>query len=141
MKNTSVIRKLDELGRLVLPKDVRKKLNIRKGDFLELIVEKNVLNIRKYSYLKEVDTIAKLLIESVYEIYGVDAVLLEGDNIIASRENSKAGLKKIKEDNYPSSQIVFDGSEIGKLVVLDSSENANQVLTFASLFLKKYLED
>ena len=49
LKNTGVLRKVDELGRIVLPISLRKKLNISQGDSLEIYIENNnVLKLKKY---------------------------------------------------------------------------------------------
>ncbi len=48
MKATGIVRKLDELGRLVLPKELRKTLQIQSGDPVEIYVEEDRVILRKY---------------------------------------------------------------------------------------------
>ncbi len=48
MKSTGVVRKLDELGRIVLPKDLRKSLGLSEKDPLEIYVEGNNIILKKY---------------------------------------------------------------------------------------------
>ncbi|MBO5364963.1 MAG: AbrB/MazE/SpoVT family DNA-binding domain-containing protein [Clostridia bacterium] len=48
MKATGIVRKLDELGRLVLPKELRKTLQIQNGDPVEIYVEEDRVILRKY---------------------------------------------------------------------------------------------
>lgn len=50
MNNTGMIRKIDNLGRIVIPKEVRKVLNIIPGDDLEIFCNGQVLELKKYSY-------------------------------------------------------------------------------------------
>ena len=51
MKSTGIVRRIDELGRIVIPKEIRKNLKIREGDTLEIYVEKSSIILRKFSHL------------------------------------------------------------------------------------------
>ena len=48
MKSTGIVRRIDELGRIVLPVETRKKLNIASGDGVEIFVEKDRVILKKY---------------------------------------------------------------------------------------------
>ena len=48
MKSTGIVRKIDELGRLVLPIELRRTLEISDGDSLEIFVEDNTIILKKY---------------------------------------------------------------------------------------------
>lgn len=52
MKPTGIVRKIDELGRIVLPKEMRKCLNINTGDDFQIRLEDEKIILEKYSYLK-----------------------------------------------------------------------------------------
>jgi len=71
-KNT-IIRKIDELGRLVLPKDVRKQMDIHNGDLLELSCDSDNISISKYSSIREIGFLAEVLLNSLYECYHMEA--------------------------------------------------------------------
>lgn len=49
MKSTGIIRRIDDLGRVVIPKEVRKTLHIKEGDPLELYLEGTTLCLKKYN--------------------------------------------------------------------------------------------
>ena len=49
MKNTGIVRRLDDLGRIVIPKEIRKTMNITTGEPIEIYVEKDALILKKYS--------------------------------------------------------------------------------------------
>ena len=49
MKSTGIIRRIDELGRVVIPKEVRRTLHIKEGDPLELYLDGNTLCLKKYN--------------------------------------------------------------------------------------------
>jgi len=48
MKSTGIIRRIDDLGRVIIPKEVRRTLNLREGDPLEIFVEGETLCLQKY---------------------------------------------------------------------------------------------
>jgi len=49
MKLAGTIRRIDDLGRVVIPKEMRQVLNIREGDPLELFLDKDTINLKKYN--------------------------------------------------------------------------------------------
>ena len=51
MKATGIIRRIDDLGRVVIPREIRRSLKIREGDPLEILIEKNCVCFKKYSTL------------------------------------------------------------------------------------------
>ena len=51
MKATGIVRRIDDLGRVVIPKEIRRTLKIREGDPLEILIEKNCICFKKYSAL------------------------------------------------------------------------------------------
>ena len=59
MKATGIVRRIDELGRVVIPKEIRRTLRIREGDPLELFTDRDELMLKKYSPIGEMGTFAK----------------------------------------------------------------------------------
>ena len=55
MKATGIIRRIDDLGRVVIPKEIRRTLKIREGDPLEIFIEKDCVCFQKYSALGTMD--------------------------------------------------------------------------------------
>ena len=51
MKATGIVRRIDDLGRVVIPREIRRSLKIREGDPLEILIEKNCVCFKKYSTL------------------------------------------------------------------------------------------
>ena len=49
MKETGIVRRVDDLGRIVIPKEIRQKLGIREGDPLEIFLHEDCICFRKYS--------------------------------------------------------------------------------------------
>lgn len=54
MKSTGIVRRIDDLGRIIIPKEIRKRLNFEEGEALELFVEKNRLVLKKYNNSDEI---------------------------------------------------------------------------------------
>lgn len=66
--NSGMVRRIDELGRIVIPKEIRKSLKLNMGDSVEIYVEDNKISLKKYSSLlgleEELFNIAKVINES-----------------------------------------------------------------------------
>ena len=70
MKSTGVVRRIDDLGRIVIPKEIRRSLRIREGDSLEQIISKYQITreeLEKYNDLKELSIGDKIIIPYLYE--------------------------------------------------------------------------
>lgn len=55
MKETGIVRRIDDLGRIVIPKEIRRSLKIREGDPLEIFLEKDFVCFKRYSALNSLD--------------------------------------------------------------------------------------
>ena len=84
MKSTGVIRRIDELGRIVIPKEIRKNLNIREGENLEIIIDSNNIILTKHSPLFNIESIIKKLEENLSEIITDTILITDREKIIAS---------------------------------------------------------
>lgn len=56
MKPTGVIRRIDDLGRVIIPKDIRRRLFIKEGDPLEIFTEDDMVIYRKYKPINEIES-------------------------------------------------------------------------------------
>lgn len=79
-----MIRKIDELGRVVLPKEIRRNLGIRDGESLEIFVEENHIILKKYSriedYSEKIDKICNL----VSDVYNCQLIVTDRDKVVYS---------------------------------------------------------
>ena len=64
MKSTGVVRRIDELGRIVLPKEIRKVLKIKAGDNLEIFMNDKDIVLSKYSWKKSADILFNSIMEN-----------------------------------------------------------------------------
>lgn len=85
MEPLGVLRRIDELGRIVIPKGIRNRLKINEGDRVELILEnESNLVMRKYSTLQGVDEVAKNMLVALEKEIGIAALLCSNESFLAS---------------------------------------------------------
>ena len=84
MKATGIVRRVDDLGRIVIPKEIRRTLKIREGDPLEIYTEKDGgVIFRKYSPMSDLQDFAAQICESIGANTGCVAAVSDRDSIIA----------------------------------------------------------
>ena len=84
MKATGIVRRVDDLGRIVIPKEIRRTLKIREGDPLEIYTEKDGgVIFRKYSPMGDLQDFAAQICESIGANTGCIAAVSDRDSIIA----------------------------------------------------------
>jgi len=84
MKATGIVRRIDDLGRVVIPKEIRRTLRIREGDPLEIYTEKDgEVIFKKYSPMGDLQDFATQLCESIGKNTGHIAAVADRDGIIA----------------------------------------------------------
>ena len=84
MKATGIVRRIDDLGRVVIPKEVRKTLRIREGDPLEIFTADNgEVILKKYSQIGELNEFSQEYAEALGETLGHGVVVTDLDSIIA----------------------------------------------------------
>lgn len=98
MKQTGVTRKIDELGRIVIPKEIRKNLGIRDGEALEIFTSEDSIILKKYFEVRKYEDLSSKLCELIKNIYNVDLVITDREKVITSSnkdivENTKLNNK------------------------------------------------
>ena len=84
MKATGIVRRVDDLGRIVIPKEIRRTLRIREGDPLEIYTEKDGgVIFRKYSPMSALQDFATQICDSIGSATGRIAAVADRDAIIA----------------------------------------------------------
>lgn len=117
MKATGIVRRIDDLGRVVIPKELRRTLRIREGDPLEIYVNREgEVILKKYSPLCELGNFAKEYTEAINEAVGKAVLMADRDSIIAA-----SGVAK-KE---------FLGKSIGQGIELAMQERRSIMKRFA----------
>lgn len=84
MKATGVVRRIDELGRIVIPKEIRKTLRIREGENLEIFIDdKENIVLKKYSPMDKMEDFAQNFTDTINALLKHNIIITDNDSIIA----------------------------------------------------------
>lgn len=90
MKATGIVRRIDDLGRVVIPKEIRRTLRIREGDPLEIFTDREgEIILKKYSPIGEMGLFAKQYAESLAQTTGLMVCITDRDAVIAAAGGAK----------------------------------------------------
>jgi len=92
MKATGIVRRIDDLGRIVVPKEIRKVLRIREGDPLEIFTGKEgEIVLKKYSPMADLTAFAQQYVEAISQSLGLPVAITDRDSVIAVAGMPKKG--------------------------------------------------
>lgn len=101
MKATGIVRRIDDLGRVVVPKEIRKVLRIREGDPLEIYTgATGEVILKKYSPISELGQIAEGFVESAASVLGLPVLVSDTDRFVA--------VSGIRQKDYINKEIDED---------------------------------
>jgi len=84
MKATGIVRRIDGLGRVVIPKEIRRTLRIREGDPLEIFTDnEGSIILKKYSLVGELGSVSKEYAASLHQTSGHITCIVDKDQIVA----------------------------------------------------------
>ena len=89
MKTTGVIRRIDDLGRIVVPKEIRRNLRIKNGDTLEVFVDMDSIVLKKYSPIESIEDMATRYVDSFNQVIKHNILICDKDKVIAASGNLK----------------------------------------------------
>lgn len=101
MKATGIVRRIDDLGRIVIPKEIRKNLRMNIGDPVEIFTDnEGGVVLKKYSYLNELSSFASNYADAIYQTIGYPVIVTDRDNVVAVCGIAKKDLidQKISSD-------------------------------------------
>ena len=85
MKATGIVRRIDDLGRVVIPKEIRKTLRIKEGTPLEIFTDREgQIILKKYSPIGELNTFAAEYAEALVQTTGLTACITDRDQVVAA---------------------------------------------------------
>lgn len=137
MKETGIVRRIDDLGRIVIPKEIRRSLKIREGDPLEIFLEKDYVCFKRYSALgslseetlRVAQTMAQRTFKHQIAIYDSRCKISGPDSyssyVDVSWEDNRTPFKYKGMGVYP---IVFDGELYGYICCPESDMGAEMTM-------------
>jgi AbrB family transcriptional regulator (stage V sporulation protein T) len=149
MKATGIIRRIDDLGRVVIPKEIRRSLKIHEGDPLEIFIENNGVYFQKYSTLGSLAEEPLRIAIKMASNSGLRPIAIyDADTKLRGMENFPSYVSKTWEDEdepfeynatYGVYPIDADGDRVG-YVVCDSQDMGCEVMMIAR-YLGTVIED
>ena len=168
MKETGVVRRIDDLGRIVIPKEIRRTLKINDGDNLEIYVTDDSIVLKKFCFLNNSFILAQKLVDTFYRLYHKDILITDKDKVIAaskglgyyinkSLSDKIIGLIDARNDCIRKNDIVNDGNiynfylyplisssdALGSVIVIsdDITDLDKSIIKMISAFLVKNVEE
>ena len=89
MKTTGIIRRIDELGRIVIPKELRKNLKIKNGDSLEIFLEGDDIILKKFSPMESLESVSSKYADSFNQVIKHNIIITDKNKVIAASGNLK----------------------------------------------------
>ena len=135
MKATGIVRRIDDLGRVVIPKEIRRTMRIREGDPLEIYTDREgEVIFKKYSPIGELTSFASQYADTLNKTCGMSVIITDRDVVIACAGVSKKEYtdKKISADTEDiiESRSLYVKSDAGeKLFIID--ETSSQFISCA----------
>ena len=147
MKATGIIRRIDDLGRVVIPKEIRRSLKIREGDPLEILIEKNCVCFKKYSTLGSFsEDILRVAQDMAQRTFNHQIAIYDRDSKVSGPNSYSSYVDESWEDNSTSFEyegmgvypIVSDGELYGYICCPESDMSAE--MTMIACYLSTAVE-
>ncbi len=121
MKATGIVRRIDDLGRVVIPKEIRRTMRIREGDPLEIYTDREgEVIFKKYSPIGELTTFAAQYAETLYKTCNLEVLICDRDAIIAvagvSKKEYMDRALSPELDNIMQGRSIYKSSEGGDAI-------------------------
>ena len=130
MNGITFIRKIDDLGRIVIPKELRGKLKLSENENILLKLTDNKIEIQKYSYINNYQSLINGIINVFYEIYKLPIKLTDNNKTIIEVGNINETKETISEN------IIFNSTIIGVLTISLTAENPQDIKKLCKLLSK-----
>lgn len=138
MKATGIVRRIDELGRVVIPKEIRRTLRIKDGDPLEIFTERDELMLKKYSPIAALEKFSEGTARSLSELSGHLAVITDTDEVLCAagegrrelggRRHISEALARVMQERRRYVACLAEGGEILPLTEEGGANATAQVI-------------
>ena len=101
MKLAGIVRRIDELGRIVIPKEIRKTLHIKNGENLEIFIQNDNIILKKYSELGNLQELSDTITKSLNYLLKENILITDTDKDISieRKQKNKYLKQEIREQN------------------------------------------
>lgn len=171
MKTTGIVRRIDELGRIVIPKEIRRSLRIKEGESLEILINNEDIILKKYSVIKNLNDFAQNITDSIYSFVKNNILITDTNSILAVSgplkkellnksigtdleskikrreemlERHKKNLKITDKDlecTYAVSPVIVGGDVIGLVMIISTEDNVEDVDLKLTQIASKFLSN
>ena len=123
MKTTGIVRRIDELGRVVIPKEIRKTMHIKEGEELEVFVEnEDTLVLKKYSAVASFKETGDAYVNILRKNLGYNCIICDNDKCISASNDkefyeNKRITKSLENFLKQRKSMFFRGSEAFSIVI------------------------
>lgn len=126
MAKSGITRRIDELGRIVIPKEMRINLGIREGEPLEIFLENNNLIIKKFSQVENIKDVTYRICSIISDVCQIDLMITDREKVIVASKNLSSLInKKINHEM----QLLIDNRENY------ISKNKDDILSMSKYFI------
>lgn len=126
MKSTGITRRIDDLGRIVIPKEIRKNLKIKENEVLEIFINNDEIILKKFSYFNDSEKVLSDYIKVINDMTGNDVIITDRDKVILSSNKLEERLLNKKLSEYVNDLIenrsTFLSNDMKGIEVIDNEK-------------------
>lgn len=120
MKTTGITRRIDDLGRIVIPKEIRKNMHIKSGEMFEIFLEiPDVIVLKKYSVIKENEIVINYFVKNISKLIKGEVYLVSLDSVVFSTDKKILGKNLSRSFENLISTGRFNFNSIKELEIVD----------------------
>lgn len=126
MKSTGITRRIDDLGRIVIPKEIRKNLKIKENEVLEIFINNDEIILKKFSPFNDSEKVLSDYIKVINDMTGNDVIITDRDKVILSTKKLEEKLlnKKLSEyvNDLMENRSTFLSNDMKGIEVIDNEK-------------------
>lgn len=126
MKSTGITRRIDDLGRIVIPKEIRKNLKIKENEVLEIFINNDEIILKKFSRFNDSEKVLSDYIKVINDMTGNDVIITDRDKVILSSKKLEEKLLNKKLSEYVNDLIenrsIFLSNDMKGIEVIDNEK-------------------
>ena len=126
MKSTGITRRIDDLGRIVIPKELRKNLKIKENEVLEIFINNDEIILKKFSPFNDSEKVLSDYIKVINDMTGNDVIITDRDKVILSSKRLEEKLLNKKLSEYVNDLIenrsIFLSNDMKGIEVIDNEK-------------------